>query len=275
MTEDKRKGILAGYKKLGPASRILFWFTIVSVPATVFGFILGLCSSEYYYNRSQRYARHLANITMSRPVPFVRKFPVIIEDGGNTQKMPRPGRYAPAFSRCPFNFFIKPDGSIYLRGEIRDAKGTIVIEGTGDSIRVVQADGYDINSDTKAIEVVDINQRPIFQLLVITLEEIIEEDPQRSSEFDKIKLRIMEKHGILDANSFLAKSVQQYKEYIKEQKVKEIIRMFYITQQGETWLVSSPYGIMMVENLEEDECTLLPRLFCYPGFSNPGKRVDK
>lgn len=98
MTKDKRKGIVAGYKKRGPTGRFLFMMAIVSVVFTVVGFVLGLLSSEYYYNRSQKASRNLANVTMSRPVPFVRKFPVVIDDGSNIQIMPAPGRYGAAFS---------------------------------------------------------------------------------------------------------------------------------------------------------------------------------
>jgi hypothetical protein len=242
LTEDKRKGVVAGYKKLGSTSRILFWIAIVSVPLTVFGYFLGLLSSEYYYARSQRDARHLANITMSRPVPFVRKFPVIIEDGGNIQEMRTPGRYSPLISRCPFSFFITQDGSINLRGVIRDAEGNIVAEGIGNSIRAIQPNKYDINSEEKAIEVVDTNQQPVFQLMVIPYEDFITEKAQLEEEF-------------------------------KGKKIEEIIRLFYITKQGETWWISSPDESISVKSLEEDECSLIPRMFCYPGHSHPGKRV--
>ena len=246
MTEDKRKGVVAGYKKLGPTSRILFWIAIVSVPLTVFGYFLGLHSSEYYYARSQRDARHLANITMPRPVPFVRKFPVIIEDGGNTQEMRTPGRYSPLISRCPFSFFITQDGSINLRGVIRDAEGNIVAEGIGNSIRAIQPNKYDINSDSKAIEVVDITKQPVFQLMIIPFEDFIKEMDQRRST-----------------------------EELKKIEVDEVIRLSYITQQGEIWLIASTHGVRSFKSLGENERSLIPRLFCYPAYSYPGKRVDQ
>ena len=123
MTEDKRTGIVAGYKKLGPTGRFVFQLSIVSLVFTVVGFFIGLLSSEYYYTRSEKASRHLANVTMSRPVPFVYKFPVIIDDGGNIQIMPRPGRYVAGFSRTPFSFYITPDGtelmSNVVYGEVR------------------------------------------------------------------------------------------------------------------------------------------------------------
>ncbi|MCJ7777082.1 MAG: hypothetical protein MUP16_02060 [Sedimentisphaerales bacterium] len=273
MIEDRRKGVRAGYERLGPTARFLFRIAIFSVLLTVIGYILGLLSSEYYYARSQRAARHLANVTMSRPVPFVLKFPVIIEDGGNIQEMPTPGRYRPAISRCPFSFFITQDGSINLRGVIRDAEGNIVTEGTGDSIRVIQANKYDINSDAKAIEVVDANQRPVFQLMVIPYEDFITEKAQRRSKHSAAMRQRMEAAGIPDVNMFLARNEQQIEEKLKEKKIEEVIRLSYITQQGETWWISSPDGSISVKSLEEDEWSLIPRLFCYPGYSHPGKRV--
>lgn len=225
MTKDKRKGVIAGYKKLGLTDRFL-----LPVVFTVVGFLLGLLSSECYYNRSKKASRHLANVTMSRPVPFIRKFPVVIDDGTNIQTMHTPGRYVAAFSRTPFSFYIAPNGRIDLFGEIRDTEGIIAVEATGDSIRVIQTNRFDINSDSKAIEVIDKNERPIFQLTVIP-------------------------H--------------------KESKTEEVIRLSYITHQGETWLVSSPHGCEMVKALHEYDWSKIPRLFCYPGYLYPGKRVGQ
>lgn len=246
MTNDKRKGFFAGYKKLGPTGRFILQATIASIVLTVFGFFLGLFSSEYYYDRSQRDAIHLANITRSRPVPFVRKFPVIIEDGNNIQVMTKPGRYRPIYSPCPFSFFIAPDGSINLRGEIRDAIGVIVTEATGDSIRVTQASKYDINSDSRAIEVVDITKQPLFQLMLIPFEDFIKKIEQR-------------------------RSIEEF----KKMEIDEVIRLSYITQQGGIWLIASTHGIRSFRSLGENERSLISRLFCYPGYSYPGKRVDQ
>ena len=133
LTKDNRKGVLVGYKRLGPVSRFLFWIAVASVAFSVLAHPLGWL----FYACSQRAARHLANITRSRPIPFVWKFPVVIEDGSNMQEISAPRRYHSAFG-CPFSFFISQDGNINLRGVIRDAEGNIVIEGTGDSIRAIQ-----------------------------------------------------------------------------------------------------------------------------------------
>lgn len=259
MTKDKRKGIAAGYKKLGPTGRLVFWCTIASAVCTVVGFMLGLFFSECLFIRSQRASRHLANVTMSRPVPFVRKFPVIIDDGTNTQEMPSPGRYAAMSSRSPFSFFITQDGSINLRGEIRHSKGSIVAEATGDSIRVIQANGFDINSDTKAIEVVDSNKRPLFQLTIMPYEDYVAEREQRRSVWET-------KYGT---------SKSQQMESLKEKKIDEVIRLSYITRKGENWAISSPHGSELVEALDEDDWSKIPRLFCYPGYLYPGKRIDQ
>jgi len=62
---------------------------------------------------------------------------------------------------------------------------------------------------------------------------------------------------------------------LKEKKIDEVIRLSYITQQGETWLVSSPHGSEMVKALEEYDWSKIPRLFCYPGYLYPGKRIDQ
>ncbi len=247
--------------------------SIFSVALAVIFYFLGVFSSEYYYARSQRTARHLANITRSRPIPFVWKFPVVIEDGSNMQEISAPRRYHSAFG-CPFSFFISQDGNINLRGVIRDAEGNIVIEGTGDSIRVIQTTNYDINSDDKAIEVVDAHQRPVFQLMVISREEFIAERAQRRSKFKLIYQKI-EAAGI-DANMILETIESQSDKALMGEEIKEIIRLLYIAKHGDIWRVHSSFGIIPVKSLEEAKRLLITitRLFCYPGYSHPGKRVQ-
>jgi hypothetical protein len=200
---------------------------------------------------------------------------VVIEDGTNTQTMPTPGRYVQAFSRTPFSFFIAPDGAIKLHGEIRDAEGTIVAEATGDSIRVLQANRYDVNSDSRAIEVVDSSQRPLFQLTVIPYETFAEQRAQLRSQFEETLRQRIEAAGIPDANKLLGNVGQQTMEKAKEKRPSEVIRLSYVAQQGETWLISSPYGSEMVKTLDEYEWSKIPRLFCYPGYLYPGKRVGQ
>ena len=136
---------------------------------------------------------------------------MIIDDGTNLQEMPHPGRYAAMSSRSPFSFFITQDGSINLRGEIRNSKGCIIAEATGDSIRVIQAKEFDINSDTKAIEVVGSNQRPLFQLTVIPYEDYIAEKEQRRS--------------VLETKYAISKSPQV--EILNKKKIDEVIRLYY------------------------------------------------
>ena len=274
MTEDKRKGVRAGYEKLGPTARFMVQMTVAGVIFTIFGYLLGFLSSECYYARSQRAARHLSNITRSRPIPFVWKFPVVIEDGSNMQEISAPGRYHSAFG-CPFSFFISQDGNINLRGVIRDAEGNIVIEGTGDSIRAIQTTSYDINSDDKAIEVVDADQRPVFQLTVISREDFIEERAQRRSKSNKlIYQKIAEAAGI-DANMVLETIESQSDKVIMGEEIEEIIQISYIAKRGDKWRVHSPFGIIPVKSLEEGKRLLntITRLFCYPGYAHPGKRV--
>jgi hypothetical protein len=254
---DRREGVAAGYRKLGPTGRLIFWLTIASVVCTVVGFLAGLLFSEYYYIRSQRASRQLANVTMSRPVPFVRKFPVIVEDGTNMQIMPTPGRYVAAFSRMAFSFAIAPDGSINLRGEIRDDKGTIVAEAIGDSIRVIQSSRYDVNSDSKAIEVVDSSQRPLFQLMVIPYE-------------DSMAARVQQRPAWAGEDGAVS---SRQAASSKDQRPDEVIRLSYITRQRRTWLVSSGHGSEMVEVLDTYDWSKIPRLFSYPGYLHPGKRI--
>jgi len=296
LTKDRRKGLRAAYKKSGPFNRFVFWGTIVAIVIAVVALILTLLFGVYIYALTKRDAIHLTNITRTRPVPFVRKFPVIIEDGGNTQVLPKPQRYSPIYSLCPFIYHIKPDGSINLRGEIRDEKGVIVTEATGDSIRVVQAKRYDINSDSKAIEVVDINKQPVFQLMVIPFENFIREMEQRRSMRDKemrqqkttknlimllekAKQQMTEEHRKKEIDETIERVKQTNKfddiENLKKMKIDEVIRLSYINQRDEIWLIASTHGIRSFKSLGENERSLIPRLFCYPGYSYPGKRVDQ
>lgn len=73
----------------------------------------------------------------------------------------------------------------------------------------------------------------------------------------------------------LGASISPQMESLKEKKIDEVIRLSYITQKGEAWLVSSPHWNEMVKDLEEYDWSKIPRLFCYPGYSNPGKRLDQ
>jgi hypothetical protein len=186
-----------------------------------------------------------------------------------------PGRYAQAFSRTPFSFFVAPDGTIKLHGEIRDAEGTIVVEAIGDSIRVLQANRYDLNSDSRAIEVVDSSQRPLFQLIVVPYETFLEQRAQLRSQFEETLRQRIEAAGIPDANKFLGNLGQPTKERTKVNAPSDVIRLSYVAQQGETWLISSSCGTEMVKTLDEFEWSRIPRLFCYPGYLYPGKRVSQ
>jgi len=200
---------------------------------------------------------------------------VLIEDGTNVQEMRTPGRYVQAFSRTPFSFFITSDGTIKLHGEIRDAKGTIVVEAIGDSIRVLQANRCDVNSDSRAIEVVDSGQRPLFQLTVVPYDTFAEQRAQLRSQFKETLRQRIEAAGIPDANKLLESVGQRTTEETREKRPDEIIRLAYVAQQGETWLISSSYGNEMVKTPDEYDWSRIPRLFCYPGYLHPGKRVGQ
>ena len=220
--------------------------TAIGVFVGIASFLLGLFFAEYLHIRSQRASEQLAHVLMSRPVPFVTELPVIIIDGTNTQVFTSPRRSSPFTSRTPFRYLITQDLDINLRGEIRNSKGSIIAEAIGDSIRVIQAKGFDINSDTKAIEVVDSNQRPLLQLTVISVEDYVAENAMARSE-----------------------QMERFKE------IDEVVRLYYITWDGEIWVFSSPHGIKWIKAPDEDDWSMIPRLFCYPGYLYPGKRIDQ
>lgn len=248
---------------------------VPQIVIAVLTFILGILVTYAFSALSERTSRHRANVALSRPVPFVRKFPVMIDDGTNVQIMPKPGRYVAGSSRSPFSFFITSDGSVNLRGDIRDAEGHIVAEATGDSIRVTKPDGFDINSDSKAIEVVDSGRRPRFQLIIVPYETFAAERAQRDSKLKETALAAMANRGIPGADRLLADLDKKRTEELKKMNIDEVIRLSYITHHGETWTISSCHGNEWVKVLNDYDWSKIPRLFCYPGYSHPGERTSQ
>lgn len=63
----------------------------------------------------------------------------------------------------PFRLEVDRDGSVLLKGELRDAKDVIVADLEGRTVSL-RAPGYDINSSERAFEVVDADGHPILQV---------------------------------------------------------------------------------------------------------------
>lgn len=222
-----------------------------AITTTLVAFILGVVITYLAFTCSERASRHRANAALSRPVPFVRKFPVVIDDGGNIQTIGAPGRYRAITSRNPFSFFITPDGTVKLRGEIRDVQGHIIAEATGDAIRVTQPTGYDINSDSKAIEVVDSSKRPRLQLVVVPFEDFVAEQAQQKSEERRALPEQLQGMGMPLVDSIVDDKKQKRIEELKRKNIDEVIRLSYITYHGATWTVSSCHGTEWVKVLDE------------------------
>ena len=135
----------------------------------ILGVICAIAIDSYSLSKSKKSQLSLRHVSRPRSVPAIGGFPVVIDDG-IIVIVNKPGFVTHKVEEGPFDYRIAGDGAIKIYGEIKRADGTQIIEATGANIRILPSTGFDINSDSKACEIVDSNMSPIYQLSVVPYE---------------------------------------------------------------------------------------------------------
>jgi hypothetical protein len=167
-----------------------------------------------------------------------------------------------------------------MYGEIRDRSGCVVVQAGGDTTTVLPRSGYDVNSDLKAIEVVDEEQKPVFQLSIMPYEAFQVQLTQARQKGDG--------PGIVNPNQtsraplgaqgeqMPAKPTEAERSPAKQPK--EVMQLFYVaTDKGSLWIVT-PQGTTNSRDSDakdvEQSRQSIRRIFHYPAHKYPGKRSE-
>jgi hypothetical protein len=220
----------------------------------------------------------LRYISRPRNIPAVGGLPVVIQDGINVI-INKSGFVTHKMADGPFDYRINEDGAIKIYGEIRRADGTVIVEATGDNISVLPNTGLDINSDSKACEIVDSDNNLIYQISVVSID-------QWKKDTGEAALRI---RSNLDfdqynptARAFIETQLQNSTKTRQDDlnamlsQANKVIEMNYIHRTGDSWWCVTPEGSQLVDNLEsmKEWQGRIPRLFKYPGKEYPGVRFN-
>ena len=180
MTDQKKckratkKGIQCKYDAL-PGSEFCrrhqpreIWFPVV---VTIFLSIFITFLITWHFSRESFESElSLRHISRPRMMPAVGGFPVVIADR-ITAIIHHPGFFSHNVKNSPFAYRINEDGAIKIYGEIRHTDGTVVVVATGDRLSLLPNTGLDINSDSRACEIVDSQKNPIYRISVIPFEQ--------------------------------------------------------------------------------------------------------
>ena len=277
-------------KKSMPGSEYCFvhqprevWPTLVV--GAFLGFILGYLTNYIFYKKSLKDNLVDRYISQQRYVPpSIDGFPIIIANGTNNQVVRQPASF-PIFSGGPFKFRVDEKGIIEIYGEIRYPDNTLVVTIHKDQVNITPGTGIDINGDSKALEIVDSNGSPVFQLSVIPYEQWKEQDTKKSLNLsNEINERILSRlgnaepeHKIEVEGEFLER--EQWMQAMKDNMclgAKEVIIFYYIHHTGNLWWCVTPSGSQITGNRESMQKFQreIPRLFKYPGYKYPGGRVE-
>ena len=223
----------------------------------------------------------LRHISRPRIIPAVGGFPVVIDDGIYVI-INQPGFVTHKMEEGPFDYRIDEDGAIKIYGEIKRIDGTLIIEATGDHIRVLPNTDIDINSDSRACEIVDSEKNPIYQISVVPFD-------QWKKKTDEVALKIknrldLDKYNPID-RSVIETQIQEQDNGTNAKwdgldallsKANEVVELYYIHRKGDNWWCVTPEGSQLVYNREsmKEWQSKIPRLFKYPGKKFPGVRLD-
>ena len=232
----------------------------------VISFILGSISAividAYFFSKSIQSELSSRHIIRPRNVPAIGGFPVIIDDG-ITMIVEKPGFVTSKCADGPFDYRIDEDGAIKIYGEIRRSDGTVVAEAIGNHIRVITNEGFDINSDSQACEIVDANGKPVYQLSIVP-----------SDEWRKRREKVLSQ---LDQDTYDNRSrPHQSNIGAKLEKAYEVVQLRYIHRKDQTWWCVTPEGSQRVDNLKrmQEWQNKISPLFKYPGKKYPGIRIN-
>ena len=207
------------------------------------GLVVGLFVDTVRDRISKSENQRTVNLERGRTIPMIRRLPIILADGPNWAIGARPGYYPVGVTWWPFSLMIKPDRTVRMYGEMRNESGIIVVKADGGVIRVLPQGPYDINSDERAIEVVDERRRPVFQLRMLSRS-------QWDKSLDEAERRVLG-------------------------EAQEVLQLNYVAVQDGVWQVVTPYVSKECGDSQEVESlrVCMIRIFEYPGHKYPGKRV--
>jgi len=266
---------------------------IPNVVTMIVGVLLGLLISVAMNGISQFADRGSVNLERGRTIPMIRRFPVILSTSGMREVVAGPGYHPPRVKGCPFSVMIEPDRTIRMYGEIRDRSGIIAVQADGDLVRALPGGGYDINSDHKAIEVVDEKKMSVFQL---RMRARAEWDESFSETLDRVPREVIgartRDKGWEMLSSLLQETTpmrpqadqgpvaREWAQMLERQEAllkqaQEVFELNYVTAKDGTWFVATPHLSKECQDLKEVESLRanIERIFEYPGHKYPGKRV--
>lgn len=163
-----RKGILAGYRKLGPIGRLMFWCAIISIILAVLYFVVQQC--QYHGDKSKaQYSGMLTkkNILLSAEKDILPKFELgdsgaIIEWNG-----PQGGPVFNKFKDIKLIVFTN-DGVLKISTLIRDQNGAVIAKIEDNEWQVARPPKiFDRNYNNYALEVVNENNEVVLQIKLV------------------------------------------------------------------------------------------------------------
>ncbi|MBN2129131.1 MAG: hypothetical protein JW741_06520 [Sedimentisphaerales bacterium] len=259
----------------------------------VVGVVLGFSVSVGIYRVSRLAGQRAVNLERERAIPMIGRFPVILSTAGGYRVVAGPGYHPPGIDGCPFSVMVAPDRTIRVYGEIRDQSGAIIVQVDGESARALPGSGCDINSDQKAIEVVDATGKPVFQLRVSSRDEW-DESLQEARDlveglmgaratdrpWDKFSSTLYQTAPARPqadgdpTSRGLAEIIERHELLMKQ--AEEAFEMNYVTARGDgTWFVVTRHMSKECSDMQEAESLRvnLRPIFEYPGHRYPGRRV--
>jgi len=218
---------------------------IITIAVTlIFSVLITVLITSNFSRRSFKKELNLIHLSRPRIVPAVGGFPVVI-DNGITVIIDQPGFVTHKMEEGPFDYRIADDGAIKIYGEIKSIDGSLIVVATGDYIRVLPNTGFDINSDSKACEIVDSDKNVIYQISVVSLDQWKKDKDEATSRVSLLS------------------------------RANEVIKMNYVHCIDGNWWCVTGEGSQLVhsyENMKEWQ-SKIPRLFKYPGDKYPGIRI--
>ena len=136
--------------------------------AAFLGIALLMYVNGVYAKRETRLQpQRMLNAYAQRQLPKVTNVPAAFYFGDNYARSIQWGQQVRPTILLPFSFGIAPDGNLLIEGEIRDREGNVIAELRNSFLypRGASLD-YDSNSDLHALELVDSEGMPIFQVVV-------------------------------------------------------------------------------------------------------------
>jgi len=220
----------------------------------------------------------------------ILKFPFFIAEGSNSLLIEGPGYHQSNPPQHPFSYMVHPDHTISVRGDIRNVSGAVVVSAEGDVVRAIAGSGYDVNSDYKAIEVVDESMTPVLQIRIMPHKEwkkLVNEGLKTLGiETKSNSLQVLIEAATRSDYAEIpdVKSVESNKpakdswQRIKDEweNIDEVVQLNYIFPwNGSYWCVTPFVSKGYVGNDEVAQWRQkIKRIFEYPGYKYPGKRIS-